>query len=112
MNFREFVTGKPISARSRLIQHWRTLRPDLPIIIEPISKDHKGSTRNEDGLRITGSPRFIASVIAKLKTILLYENDKTKIEILYRQTGSHQGVSQSPTYVMYINIKERGSSTI
>lgn len=111
MDFKEFVTGKPTSRRSKLLQYWQTLRPDMPISLTPISRDHTGSTKDDDGIRLTGSPQFIASVISRLKEILMYESPRTKIEIVYRQSEAQQGGQSKPSYVMYIQVKERSNPT-
>lgn len=104
----EFVTGnKRPSRRSRLIQYWQTLRPDTPMIVTPIPVNHQGSTKDDDGIRITGSPQFISAAISRLKEILAYENEQSKIEIIYKKTESQDGPMARPSYVMYIQVRER-----
>ena len=50
--------------KEEILAFWQKLRPDTPIQIKPIDYTHKGSTYGEDGVRITGSPQFISSVLA------------------------------------------------
>lgn len=109
MTFREFVTGKRPSRRGRLLQYWQTLRPDMPLVVQPIPREHTGSTKDDDGIRLTGSPQFIASVISRLKEILMYESPRTKIEIVYRQSEAQQGQQAKLSYVMYIQVRERSN---
>lgn len=107
LDFKEFVTGqKRSSKRSRILDYWRNLRPDMPMVVKPIASDHHGSTKSEDGIRITGSAQFVASVVSRLKELLGYENYGTKIEIVYRRSTS-QMENGKLSYVMYIQVKER-----
>lgn len=108
LNFKEFVTGqKRPSTRARLIQYWQTLRPDTPLIVTPIPVNHQGTTRDDDGIRLTGSPQFIAATISRLKEILAYENENTKIEITYKQSEAQGGNMARQSYIMYIQVRER-----
>jgi hypothetical protein len=107
MDFREFVTGqRRPSTRRKLLQYWQTLRPDTPLLVNPINADHQGSTKAEDGIRLTGSPQFIAATIARLKELLAYENEQTKIEIVYQQSAT-QMEDGKQSYVMYIQVKQK-----
>ena len=44
---------------------------------EPIAYKHSGSTIDQDGIRICGSPEFIAAVMERLKDLLEYEGQNT-----------------------------------
>lgn len=117
--FREFLeetkstndSPKWKATKDEVIQYWKTLRPDIPIAIRPISYNHKGSTYGEDGVRITGSPQFISSILGKLKEFINYETQGTKLALSYRQTKSPslsaQGIAKT-SFVCYIQVKERG----
>ena len=76
------------ATKSEIISYWRNLRPDLPVLMRSIPYTHRGSTYGEDGIRITGSPKFIGSVLARVKEILNYEGTETKLSVAYRQTAS------------------------
>lgn len=100
------------ATKEEIIQYWKNLRADTPILIDPIDYTHSGSTYGEDGLRITGSPKFIGSVLARLKEFLNFETPNTKLALTYRQTESpsQAAMGQNKTsYVFYIAAKERGS---
>lgn len=101
------------ASKEEILAFWQKLRPDTPIQMKPIEYTHKGSTYGEDGLRITGSPQFISSVIARLKEFLQFETPSTKLAVSYRETESPSKVQmgQSKTsYVFYVAAKQRGQS--
>jgi len=99
------------ATKEQIISYWRGLRDDMPIAINPIPYEHKGSTYGEDGIRLTGSPEFIASVLPRLKELLSYETPSTKLALVYRETESPSkmalGASKT-SYVFYLQVKERG----
>lgn len=98
-------------SKDQIIKMWRGINPETPIAIKPISKDHVGSTYGEDGIRITGSPQFINSVMGKIKSLLNYETVQTKLVVSYRETQSPSQVERGnlkKSYVFYVQTKERG----
>ena len=99
------------ATKEQIISYWRGIRDDVPIAINPISYKHKGSTYGEDGIRITGSPAFIGSILPRLKELLAYETPSTKLALVYRETESPSktaiGASKT-SYVFYLQVKERG----
>jgi len=102
------------ASKTDIIKFWRNLQTTSPIQAKPILYNHKGSTYGEDGIRITGSPQFITSVISKLKDFLGYEGPNTKLAISYRETESpsKSAVGQNKTsFVFYIAVKERGKQS-
>jgi hypothetical protein len=101
---------KPFSAKKKeVLRMWRSLRPNLPIYIEPISpKD--SSTYGKDGIRLSGSKNFIAGVLSRLKEILIYENPKTRLNLIFRGTQPKKDIQpNAQSYVFYINVQQRGS---
>lgn len=99
------------ASKEEILAYWKNLRPDQPIQIRPISYEHKGSTYGEDGLRITGSPQFIGSVLARLKEFLAYETPSSKLSVTYRETESpsQAAMGQAKTsYVFYVAARQRG----
>ena len=99
------------ATKDQILSYWRGLRDDTPIFVKPIPYEHKGSTYGEDGVRLTGSSEFIASILPRLKELLDYENPHTKLALVYRETESPSkmalGVSKT-SYVLYLQVKERG----
>ena len=105
----EPVKKKPWKAKKQQIQgFWAGLKPNLPLKMEPISYDHKGSTILQDGIRITGSKEFIASVLSRLKEFLLYENPNSKLVISYRQQAKSLVQGNRDSYLFYLQVKNRG----
>lgn len=107
------VQAKPWSAKKpEIIQMWGNMRGDSPIYMTPIKKSipgQSGHTYGEDGIRITGSWSFIASVLGRMKDVLSYENPQTRLRLIFR--GVDQSRSANPdrqTFVFYVNLEERG----
>lgn len=102
------------ATKDEIVAYWKNLRPDMPIQMRPIDYSHKGSTYGEDGMRLTGSPQFIGSILARMKEILAYESPSTKLSITYRQTESpsKMAMGQSKTsYVFYVAARQRGDNS-
>lgn len=98
-------------SKSDILKFWQSLPLALPIAMHPIAADHEGSTFSEDAIRITGSTEFIKSVLSRLKEFISYENEKTKLNISFRETSSpsleQEGLGKT-SYVFYLQTKERG----
>lgn len=90
-----------------IINYWKKLTPSK-IIIDPINKNHKGSTFNEDGIRITGEPKFIYSVLSHLKEFLEFDNDQTSLEVKFKET-TNKNVDKplKKSYSFYIQVKNK-----
>lgn len=101
------------AGKDEIINMWKSLNPSTPIKVSPISSLHKGSTYGEDGVRITGSTTFIASVLSKLQSFLEYETQTTKLAVSYRETQSPSQIERGNlkrSYVFYVQVKERKES--
>ena len=122
MNFREFLGGSeghntaPTGWRmekDQIMKYWQSLRP-VPIQYSPIAPGKKGSTFGEDGLRLTGSQRFIDSILARIKDVMQYENPHTKLNVVYRQV-QRQGIQptdKTTSFVFYAQVKDRQKAKI
>ena len=80
----------------------------MPFAMNPVEYDHKGSTIQEDGLRITGSKEFITSVLSRIKDFMLYENPGTKLMVSYRQSPKSFVLGNKNSYTFYLQVKQRG----
>lgn len=90
-----------------IVEYWKKLLPSK-ILIDPIKKDHKGSTFNEDGIRITGEPKFIYSVLSHLKEFLEFENEKTTLVVKFKETkNKSQDKPLKNSYSFYIQVKNK-----
>jgi hypothetical protein len=93
--------------KAEIMQYWSALR-DQPIQVDPIPRDHKGSTYGMDGIRITGSRKFIDSVVSRLKDFLSYENQHSKLQLIYKQTQYKETQLPNPnSFVFYVQVHER-----
>lgn len=108
----EQLKPKPWSAKkSEIMQMWRQINPNLPIIMTPMHKSSEGKTRSygEDGIRITGSWQFIASIIGRLKELLFYENPKNKLRLIFKGIDSSKNArADRQSFVFYVNSQSRG----
>jgi hypothetical protein len=98
------------SSKGEIMPFWRSLDASTPLKMQPVSADHKGSTMQEDAVRITGSKEFISSVLSKLKDFLMYENPKTKLMVAYRQNPKSFMPGNKNSYIFYLQSMERGGS--
>lgn len=109
--------NKPWSAtKDEVIQIWRNLRPDTPVYMTPMKDDDEVSTNptgghssyGEDGVRITGSWQFIASIMARLKEVLQYENPQHKLRVVFRGIDPTRVADPSKqAFAFYVNLEKR-----
>jgi len=94
--------------KDQMLNHWHGLKPNQPISISPIPYKHRGSTYAEDGIRITGSQPFIDSVLSRLTDLLDYEDDSTRLQVVYKQSVDKDTGIPLDSYNCYIQVHERG----
>lgn len=103
------VKPKPWKAgKTDIVKFWQGVQSNSPLALRPIAYDHKGTTIQEDGLRITGSKEFIASVLSRLKDFLMYENPDTKLMVSYRQSPKSFVPGNRNSFSFYLQVKSRG----
>jgi hypothetical protein len=113
LEFKQWIEANqtPIwkAKKKEIIPFWKALPNNLPLIpYNVVPKGHQGSTHAYDGIRITGSRQFVNSAISKLKDMLNYEGDRTKLYLLYRQQVDKNSQSPLPnSFVFYVQVKER-----
>lgn len=113
MNFREFVEKKAWKAKKAdVLQFWKNLRPNMPIQMEPVPETHEGTRFRSDGLRITGSPAFINSVLSRVKDIIQMESDTVRLDVEYREIENQEGdtVPSSKEYVFYAHLVKKDTN--
>ena len=113
MEFKDFLESDSSSIkpwkgkRADVLDMWEKVRPNLPVRPKPVDPNHKGSQFREDGIRLTGSPQFISSVISRLKDVLMYDKTPgTKLEVEYRQIESKNS-GLTPQYVFYAYVSSK-----
>lgn len=96
--------------KQEIINFWKAL-PEMPLLVSPIPSSHKGSTFSEDGIRITGSPNYIYSVLARLKDFLPLEGEGTKLQLLFKESDRvNPNRPNKKSYAFYIQVKQRGTT--
>jgi hypothetical protein len=98
--------------KQEIIDAWHKIQPNVPIYITPMEDtfnapgDH--STYGEDGVRITGSWPFIASILGRIKDILSLENEQTNLRLVFRGIKADgQSSAERQAYAFYINLERR-----
>lgn len=92
--------------KSEVLKFWRSLE-DKPIVPKPIPLTHKGSSYDQDVLRLTGSAEFINSIMGRVKDFLNYETPKIELDVDYRQTVDKYERPIPGKYVCYIRLREK-----
>ena len=95
--------------KADFLHYWRELAPDLPLRPQALGYRRTGSTYGHDGLRVEGSPEFVAAVLSRLKPLLDSENDQTRLAVSYGEvTGRPDRPHSGGEIVAYIKVHERG----
>lgn len=108
-SFNEFVShqNKPWKAKKAdVLSFWKNLKPNLPVKMEAVAPNHTGTRFRSDGLRITGSPEFINSIISRLKDMIYLENERQRVDVEYRQAEPKPGDLEKK-YVFYMHLVKR-----
>jgi len=98
--------------KQEIIEHWGNITADQEIAMSAVAYKHKGSTYDQDSIRLTGSKRFIDGVLSKLKELLGYESDETRLQLTYQETIDRETKTPTGTYNCYIQVHERGREAI
>jgi len=108
-SFNEFVDAKLgapklwKAKKGEIIQLWQSMKPNMPLMMEPVPESHKGTRFNHDGIRITGSPQFINSVMSRLKDLMQFEKDQIRLDVEYRQVEA-KSEDPRPGYAFYAHL--------
>lgn len=97
-----------------ILDTWQKLKPNLPLTPQPIPIGHKGTRYDDDGIRITGTGKFINSVLSRLKDFLIYRNfPGIQLDVEYRQVSNKNEMTAGsqyftePKYVCYIHLVQQ-----
>jgi hypothetical protein len=94
--------------KDEFINHWTSIKPNQEIKISPVAYKHEGSTYAEDGIRITGSTQFIDSILSRIKDLLDYEADGTRLQVVYKESQDRETKESLDSWNCYIQVHERG----
>jgi hypothetical protein len=93
--------------KSDVLKFWHMLR-ELPILPKPIPTRHKGSSYDQDVIRITGTSEFINSALSRMKDFLRYQNNPAiELDVDYRQIIDKYDRPVPAKYVCYIRLREK-----
>ena len=85
------------------------LNEKLPLDITPIPYFYQGSTFCMDNIRLTGSEKFIISVLSRIKDIVDFENEETRLCPIYAETKDKITRELTGSYNCYLQVRERGT---
>ncbi len=92
------------------LKHWAKLRADQKLDPKPVRYRHEGSTYAEDGIRITGSRAFVDSVLSRLKDLLSFESDATRLQVVYKRSTDRESGKTVNSYNCYVQVRARGGA--
>ncbi len=94
--------------KAEVLERWRELEPDQRLNPRMVPYKHEGSTFDQDGIRITGTPEFVDSVLSRLKSLLQYEGDNTRLGLSMTNATDRHTKRELGTVKCYIQVHERG----
>jgi hypothetical protein len=94
------------AGKKEILSFWQALPPNTPIpSARPV---FDGSSYRYNGVRLTGDPQFINSILSRIKDLLPYEGDESKLHLLYaQQTDRKSRYSLSNSFVFYSQIRDK-----
>jgi hypothetical protein len=95
--------------KTEFLKHWTALRANQLLKPKPVRYTHEGSTYAEDGIRITGSRAFIDSALSRLKDLLKYESDETRLQVVYQRSSDRESGKALSSWNCYIQVHARGA---
>jgi hypothetical protein len=95
--------------KAQFLNHWKTIEPNQNVTPSPVPYKHRGSTYDQDGIRITGTTEFIDSVLSRLTDLLEAENCDTRLQVVYKQSTDRKTGLELDSYNCYVQVHERGA---
>ena len=96
------------ATKAEIFDLWNSLKPGVPLHIDPIPVIKKGSRYDADGIRITGTSAFINTVLSRFKDMLQYEQSPyLKLDVAYQEIMKNKEPGKEPRYVCYIHVVQR-----
>jgi hypothetical protein len=93
--------------KEAFLRRWRKIKSGQVIEPRVVPYKHKGSTFDQDSIRITGTPQFIDSVLSRIKDMLDHEGVGTRLQISYTEATDMNKVPLG-TFKCYIQVHQRG----
>jgi phenylacetate-coenzyme A ligase PaaK-like adenylate-forming protein len=106
------LTSSGSVSKDLLLSTWQQLKP-ARLKPDPIMYKHKGTTIDQDGLRICGSPEFIAAVMERVKDLLNFESSDTRLGVSFSEiTDKETGDRIEGRFRCSIQVHERGPHSV
>jgi len=103
------MARKPLSLRkAEFLSYWGAMKRKRTLAPKPVPYKFSGSTYAEDGIRITGSRKFVDQVLSRLTDLLVYENDMTRLQVVYKQSTNKETGQPIDAWNCYIQVHTRG----
>lgn len=103
------MARKPLSLRKAdFLPYWGAMKRKRTIQPRPVPYKFSGSTYAEDGIRITGSRKFVDQVLSHLTDLLVYENDMSRLQVVYKQTTNKETGQPIDAWNCYVQVHQRG----
>ncbi len=96
--------------KEQFLKHWASIRKNQKLQPKPVPYSHEGTTYAEDGIRLTGSRAFVDSVLSRLKDLLLFENDDTRLQVVYKRSADRENGKQLNSWNCYVQVHQRGAA--
>jgi hypothetical protein len=99
--------------KEEALRYWEGLQEaDFEDTVSPISYKTTGSRYGMDGIRIDGTRKFIDSVLARLKGLLVWESAVTRLELNYTETVDRETKEPTGNWVCYVRVHMRGGEGV
>lgn len=103
------MAAKPLSLRKeQFLEYWAAMKRRRSIKPRPVPYKFVGSTYAEDGIRITGSRAFVDQVLSRITDLLVFENDMTRLQVVYKQSTDKETGKPLDAWNCYIQVHMRG----
>ena len=106
------LTAAGVLPKADLLERWQQLPAGKTLAMEAVAAGKGGSSYEEDSIRLTGSLKYIDSVLSNLRGLLRFENTKTRLDVAFSQQKDK--VTRQPRpgkYVCYIKVVEKVRTT-
>jgi len=99
--------------KGEIMNWWSRLKPNQPIMPNPIPHDKEGSTYGFDGIRVTGSKQFVTSVLSRFKDFVYQENPHTSLKVVFRQIeDKYTHTPENNSFVFYANVAKKAPKKV
>lgn len=93
--------------KAEVLSMWQGLG-ECELRPEPVPYKHSGSTFSEDGVRVTGSRRFVESVMFRLRELLEFEAIETRLSVSLQEVQDRESGRLPGAWSLYVQVHERG----